>query len=133
MSRKRTRHEIMTTCQWCERNTHNPVGCPAEPEEPCNWLMEFCSWECAAAFSYSSGPLYAKGRHNLLERRAGRTVIPAPWHMLLNVHGGKLTHEEFLASTRILLTADEQELAIAQDAQSFQGELMDPKRYNFDE
>ncbi len=132
MSRKRTWDDIMIACEWCNRSTRNPVGCPVSPEEPCRWILNFCSWECAAAYSYSAGSRFAQERHNLLEQHAGRTVMRAPWYMLLDVHGGKLTHEEFLASTRIRLTPDEQALAMEQDAQSFGDELMDSKRYNFD-
>ena len=75
------------------------------------WVRQFCTWECAAAFSNSGGQLNVEGRHALLEEAAGRRVHPAPWYSLLQAHGGPLTHTEFIESARQTLSPADRDVA----------------------
>ena len=127
MSRKRTFLELETVCKWCKRASRKPVGCPLGYTADCVWVMEFCTWECADAYSQMGGGTYYAHRHALLEAAAGRRVHPAPWWELLLT----MTHDSFIAQVRTTLSAKELELACQQDQQSFgyqSGEEISVKR-----
>ena len=96
-----------------------PVGCPLGYTADCVWVVEFCTWECADAYSEKGGNTYYAHRHALLEAAAGRRVHPAlPWELLL-VQGGVMTHDIFIAQVRTTLSVEERELACQQDRKSF--------------
>ena len=98
-------------CAWCKRIAHEPVGCPAGGEQ---WMMEFCTYECADAYSQCQGQVYYRIRHELLEHRAGRRVSPAPW-----LQGASAVEcERGIAQSREQLSAVEMQLAKEQDMET---------------
>ena len=121
MSRKRTHDEskIICMCKWCGRASQNPVGCPLGYTADCMWLMGFCTWECADAYSLMGGNTYYTHRHALIEAAASRQVNPAPRWELLLVQGEKRMYNDFIDQVRTTLSVEDRELAIQQDQQSF--------------
>jgi len=104
--------EHVIDCTWCQHPTRNPFACPYNAME---WLYEFCSYECAEAYSFSGGQACYNQRHVLIQKKAGRSVYCAPWHSVIE----RVSHTEFLASARANLTPQEAAIALQQDEESF--------------